>query len=159
MQESIKESECFLSEVFASIQDGISVLDTNLNIVRVNPTIGKEFEDKAPLVGKKCYEVYHGRTSPCDACPTCRTIETGKADYEVVPKTGPGGKVVGWIDLYSFPLIDDTTGKLKGVIEYVREITDANARKAAEKNHAESPKESADNEAPAVVTTTSATEI
>ena len=66
---------------------------------------------------------------------------------------------MGWIDLYSFPLIDEATGKLKGVIEYVREITDANARKAAEKNHAESPKESADNKVPAVVTTTSATEI
>ena len=41
MQESIKESECFLSEVFASIQDGISVLDTNLNIVRTNPAMEK----------------------------------------------------------------------------------------------------------------------
>jgi PAS domain S-box-containing protein len=158
MQESIKESERFLSEVFASIQDGISVLDTNLNIVRTNPAMEKWYAHAMSLVGKKCYEAYHGRKIRCDACPTCRTLETGKADYEVIPKTGPGGKVVGWIDLYSFPLIDDTTGKLKGVIEYVREITDANARRAAEKNHAESPKESADNEAPAVVTT-SATEI
>jgi PAS domain S-box-containing protein len=158
MQESIKESERFLSEVFASIQDGISVLDTNFNILRTNPTTEKMFKSTTPLVGKKCYEAYHGRTSPCADCPTCRTLETGKADYEVVSKTGPGGKVVGWIDLYSFPLIDATTGKLKGVIEYVREITDANARRAVGKNLAESPKESADNEIPAVVTT-SATEI
>jgi PAS domain S-box-containing protein len=159
MQESIKENEHFLSEVFTCIQDGIDILDTNFNIVRTNAAMEKWYAHAMPLIGKKCYEVYHGRTSPCDACPTCRTLETGKADYDVVPKIGPGGKVVGWIDLYSFPLIDDTTGKLKGVIEYVREITDANARKAAEKNHAESPKESANNEAPAVVTTTSATEI
>jgi PAS domain S-box-containing protein len=158
MQESIKESECFLSEVFASIQDGISVLDANLNIVRTNAAMEKWYAHAMPLIGKKCYEAYHGRKIRCDACPTCRTLETGKADYERVPKTGPGGKVVGWIDLYSFPLIDDTTGKLKGVIEYVREITDANARRAAEKNHAESPKASADNETPAVVTT-SATKI
>jgi len=156
MQESIKESERFLSEVFASIQDGISVLDTNLNIVRTNPAMEKWYAHAMPLIGKKCYEAYHGRKIRCDACPTCRTLETGKADYEVVPKTGPGGKIAGWIDLYSFPLIDEATGKLKGVIEYVREITDANARRAAEKNHAESPKESADNKAPAVVTTTSA---
>ncbi|MGA2069982.1 MAG: PAS domain-containing protein [Sedimentisphaerales bacterium] len=158
LQESIKESECFLSEVFASIQDGISILDTNLNIVRTNAAMEKWYAHAMPLIGKKCYEAYHGRKIRCDACPTCRTLETGKADYELVPKTGPGGKVVGWIDLYSFPLIDDTTGKLKGVIEYVREITDANARRAIEKNHAESPKASADNEAPAVVTA-SATEI
>jgi PAS domain S-box-containing protein len=154
MQESIKESECFLSEVFASIQDGISVLDTNLNIVRTNAAMEKWYAHAMPVVGKKCYDAYQCRTAPCPKCPTCRTIQTGKADYEVVPKTGTNGKIVGWIDLYSFPLIDEATGKLKGVIEYVREITDVNARRAAEKNHAESPKESADNEAPAMVTTT-----
>ncbi|MGB7580829.1 MAG: PAS domain S-box protein [Sedimentisphaerales bacterium] len=158
MQESIKESERFLSEVFASIQDGISVLDTNFNIVRTNAAMEKWYAHAMPLVGKKCYEAYHGRKTRCDACPTCRTLETGKADYDVVPKIGPGGKVTGWIDLYSFPLIDTTTGKLKGVIEYVREITDVNARRAAEKKLAESPKKSVDDEAPAVVTT-SATEI
>ncbi|HEY5504812.1 MAG TPA: PAS domain S-box protein, partial [Sedimentisphaerales bacterium] len=157
MQESIKESERFLSEIFSSIQDGISVLDNNLNIIRTNPAMEKWYAHAMPLVGKKCYEAYHGRKIRCDACPACRTLETGKAEYEVVPKTGLDGKIVGWIDLYSFPLIDEATGKLKGVIEYVREINDANARKAAEKKHAESPKESTDNEAPAVVTTTSAT--
>jgi PAS domain S-box-containing protein len=77
-----------------------------------------------PLVGKKCYKAYHGRNTRCDTCPTCRTIETGKAEYEVVPKTGSGGKVVGWIDLFSFPLIDETSGKLKGVIEHVRDVTE-----------------------------------
>ncbi len=140
MQESIKESERFLSEVFASIQDGISVLDTNLNIVRTNAAMEKWYAHAMPLTGKKCYEAYHGRKIRCDICPTCRTLETGKADYDVVPKIGPGGKVTGWIDLYSFPLIDAATGKLKGVIEYVREITDVNARRAAEKNLAESSK-------------------
>jgi hypothetical protein len=119
----------------------------------------KWYAHAMPLVGKKCYEAYHLRKTRCDVCPTCRTIETGKADYEVVPKTGPDGKVAGWIDLYSFPLIDDTTGKLKGVIEYAREIADANARKADKINRTESLKESADNEVPAVATTTSATEI
>jgi PAS domain S-box-containing protein len=153
MQESIKESERFLSEIFSSIQDGISVLDTNLNIVRTNPAMEKWYAHAMPLVGKKCYEAYHGRKTRCDDCPTCRTLETGKADYEVVPKTGPGGKIVGWIDLYSFPLIDEATGKPKGVIEYVREITDANAHKAAEQKRAELLKESADNMVSAAATT------
>jgi PAS domain S-box-containing protein len=133
MQESIKESECFLSEVFASIQDGISVLDTNLNIIRTNAAMEKWYVHAMPVVGKKCYEAYHGRKTRCDVCPTCRTIETGKTDYEAVPKIGPGGKTVGWIDLYSFPLIDEATGKLKGVIEYVRDVTET--RLAGESLH------------------------
>ena len=78
-----------------------------------------------PLIGKKCYEAYHGRKTRCDSCPTCRTLETGKADYEAVPRTGPDGKIMGWIDLYSFPLVDEATGKIKGVIEYVRDATES----------------------------------
>jgi two-component sensor histidine kinase len=42
---------------------------------------------------------------------------------------GPAGEVTGWIDLYTFPLIDMKTGQMKGVIEYVRDITE---RKMAE---------------------------
>jgi PAS domain S-box-containing protein len=124
MQESMKGSEHFLSEIFSSIQDGISVLDTNLNIIQTNKAAEKWYADAMPLVGKKCYEVYQGRKTRCDVCPTCRTIETGKADYDAHAKKGPSGKTVGWIDLYTFPLIDEATGKLKGVIEYARDVTE-----------------------------------
>jgi PAS domain S-box-containing protein len=50
-------------------------------------------------------------------------------------------------------------GELLAIEGFISEITNADARRAAETNHAESPRESSDNEAPAVVTTTSATEI
>ncbi len=123
----LADNEKFLSEVFFSIQDGVSVLDKDLNIIRVNSTMEKLYSHAMPLVGKKCYEAYHGRSEHCKVCPTTRTIETGKAAYEVVPRTGPHGDVIGWMDLYSFPLIDSATGKLKGVIEYVRDISDKRA--------------------------------
>jgi PAS domain S-box-containing protein len=77
-----------------------------------------------PLVGKKCYEAYHGCSQRCEVCPTYQTINTGKGAYEVVPKAGARGEIVGWLDLYSFPLIDKVTGKMRGVIEYVRDISD-----------------------------------
>ena len=38
-----------------SIKDGISVLDKDMNIVRVNPAMEKYFPDR-DLVGRKCYE-------------------------------------------------------------------------------------------------------
>lgn len=129
-EESLKKSERFLSNVFDSIQDGLSVLDKEMNIVRVNPVMEKWYAHAMPLVGKKCYEAYHGRSSRCEVCPTKKSLESGKSGHEIVTKTGPGGKVVGWMDLYSFPLFDAITGQLTGVIEYVRDITE---RKLAEK--------------------------
>ena len=131
---SLKESELFLNSVFSSIQDGISVLDTDYTIVRVNPVIEQWYAHAMPIVGKKCYQAYHGRAAACDTCPTRRTIETGQTAYEVVLKTGPAGKIQGWLDLYSFPLINPATGKMEGVIEYVRDIT--SRRKAEEEKEA-----------------------
>ena len=128
-EEKIKEGERFLLSIFSSIQDGISILDKDYNIVRVNPAMEKWYAHNMPLVGKKCYEAYHCRSTQCEICPSRDTLRTGKAAYEVVPKSGPGGKMVGYMDLYSFPLVDAVTGKMIGIIEYIRDITE---RKRAE---------------------------
>jgi PAS domain S-box-containing protein len=128
-EEEVLERERFLSSVFESIKDGISILDEDYKIIRVNSTMEKWYAHAMPLVGKKCYEAYHLRDQGCDICPTRRTLETGQTAYEVVSKIGTEGEVTGWIDLYSYPLIDQRTGQMKGVIEYVRDITE---RKKAE---------------------------
>ena len=120
----LEKREKFLNDVLDSILDGISILDKDMNIVRVNKPMEEWYSHAMPLVGKKCYEAYHGQSKSCDVCPSRRTLETGKASYEVVPKTGPIGVVLGWQDLYSFPWIDAETGELNGVIEYVRDITE-----------------------------------
>ncbi|MFH1125917.1 MAG: PAS domain S-box protein, partial [Candidatus Altiarchaeota archaeon] len=123
IEESVREGERFLSNVFTSIQDGVSVLDKDMRIIRVNPTMERWYSHAKPLVGKKCYDAYHSRSKRCEICPTYQTLKSGKSAHEVVPKRGSKGRIVGWLDLYSFPLLDSKTGQMKGVIEYVRDIT------------------------------------
>lgn len=123
-EEKHRKSDEFLSNIFNSIQDGISVLDNQLNIVQVNPTMEKRHSYAMPLVGKKCYEAYHLRDKPCDLCPSQKTLETNQLSYEIVPRTGANGKIIGCNELYSFPLIDTVTGQMTGIIEYVRDITE-----------------------------------
>ena len=121
---ALLEGEKFLASIFSSIQDGISILDTDLNIIRVNQAMEGWYAHALPLEGKKCYEAYHGAQKPCPTCPTLQAIQTRKKANERVAKRGPGGEIVGWLDLYSFPLLDPDSGRMRGAIEYVRDISD-----------------------------------
>ena len=127
----MKEAESFMRNVFNSIQDGISVLDNDLNIIRVNKVMEKWYKDSMPLVGKKCYEAYYGKNKPCAICPTAKTLKTGVSCNDTVPLVDINKKVIGWLDLYAYPLKNEKTGKIEGVIEYVKDITQ---HRVSEKN-------------------------
>jgi diguanylate cyclase (GGDEF)-like protein/PAS domain S-box-containing protein len=114
--------------ILADIQDGICVIDTGMTVRKVNPTMERWYAHRVPLVGRKCFEVYHGRKRPCADCPSRRALETGEVACKVAPMLGNGPHRNGWIELFAFPLTGDE-GKITGVIEYVRDIT---ARRRAE---------------------------
>jgi PAS domain S-box-containing protein len=111
-----------LESVLDATPDGISVLDPDLNIVWVNPTIKKWYPRSEPFSGCKCYRIYHLRKHPCQNCPAMRALESCEPAKEIVPlpKSQQG---TGWLELYAFPLLD-VTGVPNGVVEYVRNITD-----------------------------------
>jgi signal transduction histidine kinase len=126
-EEALRENERFLAGVFEGIQDGLSVLDLDLNIVRVNHWMETMYSDSMPLVGRKCYEVYQQRSSPCPWCPSIPTIQTGDAHIEIVPYPS-SEQPTGWIELSAFP-IRDSDGNVLHIIEHFRNITQ---RKASE---------------------------
>ncbi len=128
-EKELEEKERFLKNIFDSVQDGISILDTNLNILMTNKTMERWYSYSMPLVGKKCFQAYHKQNEPCKFCPSIKTLKTGQAAYKIVPKRDKKRNVIGWFDLFSFPFIDPESGKIKGVVEYARDIT---ARKKTE---------------------------
>ncbi len=123
-EEALFEREVFLSNIFSSIQDGISILDKDLRIIRVNATMERWYAEAGPLFRKKCFEAYHGKSHQCDICPARTTLATGKAAWEIVPRRKFDQKNEGWLELHTFPLFDFRTEEMTGVIEYVRDITD-----------------------------------
>ena len=104
MENSLRQQERFLMSIFASIQDGISVLDKDMQIVQVNPTMEKWYAHAMPLVGKKCYEAYYGQTKPCKTCPTIKALETKEATREVVPKVDAQGADRRLVRIIQFPV-------------------------------------------------------
>lgn len=122
-EQAIKEGQHFLSSIYTSIQDGITILNFDLGIVQVNPTMGQWYAHVQPLVGKRCYQAYHGQEIPCRPCPAHRTLATGKPHYEIVAQKDIHGKCSGWLEEYSFPWRNNGNGKIKGIILYIRDIT------------------------------------
>lgn len=120
-EQELRGSERFLGNILDAIQDGISVLDLEMNVVRVNETMHRWYAHAQPLEGKKCYEVYHGRSQACEICPTLRALNTRKLEVDHVPLTQADG-TAGMLELFAFPILDDS-GQLTGVVEYVRDIT------------------------------------
>ncbi len=124
-----KEQEKLLNDVFESIQDGISVLDSELNIIRVNQAMKKWYAHMLPLEGKKCYQAYHGRDRVCEHCPTTRALKTGNLEMNEVPLSRADG-MSGTLELFAFPMLNHS-GRPTGVVEYVRDVTQRKSAEAA----------------------------
>ena len=105
-----------------AIQERIAVLDTELNIVRVNASMEKAYPQEMPIIGRKCYEVYQQKTGPCVRCPAVKALETGETQQEIVSSLVEG-QSRRTLELTAYPL-KNSEGEVAGIIEYVKDITD-----------------------------------
>ena len=96
-QETIRKGKRFLAGIFDSIQDGLAILDKDLNIIGINPAAERWFAEAMPLVGKKCYAAFEGRERPCEPCPSLEAMATGEPSHLVFlnPDTSFGGAHLG----------------------------------------------------------------
>jgi len=135
-EEVVQEKERFLKTVFDAIQDGISVLDCDFNVIMANLWMEKMFASQIPLIGKKCYSVYWKRESPCPRCSSLPTLATGEAHSQVIPYPSEENPT-RWIDVSAFP-IKNPGGRVVGIIEYVKDVTkQKEAEKELKKRHNE----------------------
>ena len=126
---ALRESEQFLSDIFTSIKDGLIVLDPMMSILRFNPAM-EQFPHSTPMVGRKCFEVYHNRNTPCDICPVRDTLLTGQPGQGLIEQCDDQGAQV-FVEIFSYPLINRATGQLTGVIACARDITQQKKASAA----------------------------
>ena len=131
--DELTEKERFLDSVLNTIQDGISVLDTDLNIMRVNEAMKRIHAESMPLEGKKCFEAYYGRSQPCNKCPTLRALRSCRLESEEIALVSDNSEKV-FLEVFAFPMLDDQ-GRPMGVVDYVRNVTDRKRAEQAVQEH------------------------
>jgi len=111
-----------LESIFKSIQDGISVLNTDLTIKYTNSVMEDWYQANMPIRGKKCYEAYHNKNEPCSNCPTLRCLESGEVESQVLE--GPPDSEQKYVEIFTYPIINKETDDVEGVVEFVRDISE-----------------------------------
>jgi two-component system cell cycle sensor histidine kinase/response regulator CckA len=123
-EEALRRSEVEKSLILGATSEMFVYYDTDLRILWANKasadSVGQTIEE---LVGRHCYEIWHGRTQPCDNCPVLKAGEMRQPhSAEVVT---PDGRA--WY-LRGYPVVDEG-GQVVALIEFTQDITQ---RKRAE---------------------------
>ncbi len=126
---ALQESRNYLQGIFDGIQDGISVIDSEFNIIQTNKWVWEILSEDMHLVGKKCYQVYQLRSTPCPSCPSLKTLKTGEPQKEEIQFPRSDGSY-RWIEVSTYPLKDENDNTIE-VIEHLKDITE---QKKAEKD-------------------------
>ena len=118
--EQVQFAEKELANIFVSISDMVYFVTKDYVIKNVNRAVVRRLGMKPEdIIGKKCYEIFHGMEEPMDNCPHHKTVETGKAIVEEVEDEYLGGTFI----TSSSPIFDHG-GEFLGTVNVVSEITE-----------------------------------
>lgn len=112
------------SPLFEMMADGISVHGADFTILNANKALCDMLGmPKDKVIGRKCYEVFHGKDSPVRGCVMARSRETARHQIIEVHEQ----RLDKWFSLASSPVISE--GGSEKIIHITRDETD---RKKAE---------------------------
>ncbi|GFO61292.1 hypothetical protein GMST_36170 [Geomonas silvestris] len=120
IQEKVSQGKREWENTFDAVSDLILIVDTNHTISRANRAMAERFGlSPADLPGRKCYEVFHQRSTPPHFCPFRRLMASGgEQRQEIEEKT-----LDGFFELTASPLYD-LQGELVACVHVAREITE-----------------------------------
>ncbi|MDX1775098.1 MAG: response regulator [Desulfobulbales bacterium] len=119
------KAKTYWEDTFNTINDAITIHDDDFNIILSNKAaedlLGQSMDR---ILSQKCYESYHGSTCPPEGCPSCLTLNSGKASTTELYEPN----LKKHIEIKAMPRFGDN-GSTIGIVHVVRDISE---RKKAE---------------------------
>jgi PAS domain S-box-containing protein len=123
-EEALRASEREKSIILDAMSEMVAYYDPELRIQWANRASGASLDLTAEdLTGRRCYELWHQRDTPCPNCPVLEAARA-KTTQEAEVAT-PDGRV--WL-LRGYPILDEA-GEVTALVEFGQDITE---RKRAE---------------------------
>ncbi len=118
--ESVALAQSELKNIFESMSDMVYFTDTNYTIKRINQAVIKKIgKPEDEIIGKKCYEIFHGKEIPLKTCPHFKTVDQKKPHVEEMEDPFLGGTFV----ISNSPIFD-SAGNMVGTVHISRDITE-----------------------------------
>jgi len=119
LQRLLGSSQKRYHTLFDQVPCYISIQDPELNIIEANDAFVQDF---GSVLGRKCYEAYKHRKSPCEPCPVQETLDDGLIHTREEVVTARNGKRRNV--LVTTAPIRDGEGPISGVMEMSADITE-----------------------------------
>lgn len=122
LEDSLLQSKKMWEETLDAIPDWVSILDSEFCIIRSNKSV-QYFSGTSvdQVIGKPCFEIFHGTDGPYKHCPVKRAFESRQ--MEIMEFQHKDGR---WLRSTVHPII--STSHEPHVVHVVRDITDVKER-------------------------------
>ena len=122
-ERALRDSEERYRTVVENIDLGVSLIDSDHNIVHMNTAHGKMYDKpESAFLGKKCFRVFRKEESVCSDCPGVRAMNTGQAARVEAEGVRDDGATFTTI-VRAFPAFGPDK-EVSGFIEVVEDITE-----------------------------------
>jgi PAS domain S-box-containing protein len=118
--EQVALAEQELKNIFESISDMVFSVTKDYIVTKINKAVSERLgKQPEAIIGKKCYEIFHGRNEPQRKCPHHKTVKTEKPYVGELEEPYLGGTF-----LTSSSPIFDGSGEFIGTVHVARDITE-----------------------------------
>jgi PAS domain S-box-containing protein len=129
--ERVRLAEAELENIFESISDMVYITTADYTIRNINKAVLERLNKKSmeqgidrtwtkeSVIGKKCYEIFHGMDRPYEKCPHHKTVGEKKAFYEEFEDP-----YLGITSFSSTSPVFDQNGEFIGTVHVVRDISE-----------------------------------
>ncbi len=118
IEEALIRSEQERRAILDSMSELVVYQNPQMEIMWTNRAAGQSVATPpSQLVGRRCYEIWHQRTMPCEGCPVVAVLATGESQEGEVGS--PDGRF--WF-IRGYP-VKNASGQIEGIVEVAQDVT------------------------------------